>query len=64
MARNAGADQLTVFDGRFGLPRSDPDHIARDGITVTADEAAAMAADEHPNGTLSFAPYFDLQEDE
>lgn len=64
MAKNAGADRLTVFDGRFGLPRSDPDHIARDGIIVTADEAAAMAADEHPNGTLSFAPYFDLQEDD
>jgi len=64
MARNAGADRLTVFDGRFGLPRSDPDHVARDGITVTADEAAAMAADEHPNGTLSFAPYFDLEDDE
>lgn len=64
MAKNVGADQLTVFDGRLGPGRSDPDHIARDGITVTADEAAAMAAEEHPNGTLSFAPYFDLQEDD
>ncbi|MBW8638985.1 phage portal protein [Hoeflea sp. WL0058] len=64
ITKNAGADRLTVFDGRFGRPRSDPDHIARDGIVVTADEAAAMAADEHPNGTLSFAPYFDIQEDE
>ncbi|MDF1778748.1 MAG: phage portal protein [Rhizobiaceae bacterium] len=64
MARAAGADRLTVFDGRLGPDRSDPDHIARDGIIVTADEAAQMAADEHPNGTLSFAPYFDLQDEE
>ncbi|MBZ0164576.1 MAG: phage portal protein [Notoacmeibacter sp.] len=62
MARSAGAGQLTVFDGRLGPDRSDPDHIARDGIVVTAAEAEAMAAEEHPNGTLSFAPYF--QEDE
>lgn len=64
MARSAGTDRLTVFDGRLGPDRSDPDHIARDGIIVTADEAAQMAADEHPNGTLSFAPYFEIQEDE
>ena len=63
MAKNVGAERLTVFDGRLGPDRSDPDHIARDGSIVTADEAAAMAADEHPNGTLSFAPYLDLEDD-
>lgn len=63
MAKHIGAERFVVFDGRLGEGRSDPDHIARDGSIVTADEAAQMAADEHPNGTLSFAPYLDLEED-
>lgn len=57
-ARSANVDRFIVFDGRLGPGRSLPDHIARDGSIVTADEASQMAADEHPNGTLSFAPYF------
>lgn len=57
-ARAAAVERFIVFDGRLGPDRSDPDHIARDGSIVTADEASQMASDEHPNGTLSFAPYF------
>lgn len=57
-ARVANVERFIVFDGRLGPDRSDPDHIARDGSIVTADEASQMASDEHPNGTLSFAPYF------
>ncbi|MEC9343575.1 MAG: phage portal protein, partial [Pseudomonadota bacterium] len=64
VARSAGADRFIVFDGRLGPGRSDPDHIARDGSIVSAAEAAQMAADEHPNGTLSFAPHFDLQDED
>jgi Phage portal protein len=57
-ARAAGVEKFTVFDGRFGPGRSTPSHIARDGSVVTAAEAETMAEEEHPNGTLSFAPYF------
>jgi hypothetical protein len=37
--------------------------MARDGSIVTVDRALQMAAEEHPNGTLSFGPHFD-EEDE
>lgn len=57
-ARAANVEKFIVFDGRLGPGRSLVDHIARDGSIVTAAEAAQMAADEHPNGTLSFAPHF------
>ncbi|ADZ70108.1 Phage portal protein [Polymorphum gilvum SL003B-26A1] len=62
-ARAANVEQFIVFDGRLGPDRSDPDHIARNGSIVSAAEASQMAADEHPNGTLSFAPYFADEED-
>jgi len=58
-AAAAGVTSFIVFDGRFGLPRSTLSHIARDGSIVGADEALIMAATEHPNGTLSFAPSFE-----
>lgn len=57
-ARAANVERFIVFDGRLGPGRSRDDHIARDGSIVSAAEAAQMAADEHPNGTLSFAPHF------
>jgi hypothetical protein len=57
-AKAAGVDKFTVFDGRLGPGRSDVYCMARNNKVVTADQAAAMAASEHPNGTLSFAPYF------
>jgi HK97 family phage portal protein len=57
-AKAAAVEKFVVFDGRLGPGRSLPDHIARDGSIVSASEAERMAADEHPNGTLSFAPYF------
>ncbi|MEP9402046.1 phage portal protein [Sphingomonas silueang] len=62
-ARAGGVEKFMVFDGRLGPGRSKPDHIARNGSIVTADEADKMAAAEHPNGTLSFAPYFDDEDD-
>jgi len=58
-AKAAGVNRFIVFDGRLGPGRSTPSHIERHGSIVTADEADAMAAAEHPNGTLSFAPYFE-----
>ena len=61
-ARSANVEKFIVFDGRLGPGRSLPDHIARDGSIVTAAEATQMAADEHPNGTLAFAPYFGADE--
>lgn len=57
-AKAANVDSFIVFDGRLGPGRSLVDHMARDGSIVTAAEADRMAADEHPNGTLSFAPHF------
>lgn len=58
-ARHEGVQRFIVFDGRLGPGRSTPSHIARDGSIVSADEAEVMAAEEHPNGTLSFAPYIE-----
>lgn len=58
----AGVDRFMVFDGRLGPGRSKPDHMARNGSIVTAEEAVAMAEAEHPNGTLSFAPHFNLED--
>lgn len=55
----AGVDNFVVFDGRLGPGRSTPSHIARNGTIVSADDALTMAEDEHPNGTLSFAPSFE-----
>jgi hypothetical protein len=57
-AKAANVDRFIVHDGRLGPGRSLPDHIARDGSIVTAAEADQMATAEHPNGTLSFSPYF------
>ncbi len=57
--RAAGVDSFVVFDGRLGPGRSLPEHMARNGSVVTTDEALTMAELEHPNGTLSFAPYFE-----
>jgi len=57
-SQHEGIERFQVFDGRLGEGVSTPEHIARDGIIVTSDEAAQMAAEEHPNGTLSFTPHF------
>ncbi|MFK0277432.1 phage portal protein [Ensifer sp. NPDC090286] len=62
--RAAGVESFVIFDGRLGPGRSLPSHIARHGDIATADQAAQMAADEHPNGTLSFAPHFGDDQDE
>lgn len=57
--RAAGVTSFIVFDGRLGPGRSLLTHIARNGSVVTDAEALVMAAAEHPNGTLSFAPNFE-----
>lgn len=58
-ARAAGVTSMIVYDGRLGPGRSVPSHIARNGSIVSIDEALTMADEEHPNGTLSFAPNFE-----
>lgn len=50
----AEVDKLEVIDGQ--LPDSDEICIRRDGTIVTMAQAEAIMQDEHPNGTLSFAP--------
>lgn len=62
-AKAAGVERFIVFDGRLGPGRSLQEHMDRDGSIVTAAEADQMAADEHPNGTLSFAPHYGDEED-
>jgi HK97 family phage portal protein len=59
-AAAAGVTQLVVFDGRLGPGRSLESHMARHGSIVSVEEAVAMAEAEHPNGTLSFAPHFEI----
>ncbi len=58
--RAAGVEEYVIFDGRFGEPRSELSHIARDGKIVSADDAYIMATNMRPNCTLSFAPNFSL----
>jgi HK97 family phage portal protein len=58
--RAAGVEEYVIFDGRFGEPRSELSHIARDGKIVSADDARIMAENMRPNCTLSFAPHFSL----
>lgn len=56
----AGVGEYVIFDGRFGEPRSEASHIARDGMIVSAEDARIMAENMRPNCTLSFAPHFSL----
>lgn len=58
--RAAGVEEYVIFDGRFGEPRSELSHIARDGKIVSAEDAWTMATNMRPNCTLSFAPHFSL----
>lgn len=58
--RAAGVEEYVIFDGRFGEPRSELAHIARDGKIVSAEDAYIMATNMRPNCTLSFAPHFSL----
>lgn len=60
----SGIEKFIVFDGRLGPGRSKPSHIDRDGSIVDGATAEDMAEAEHPNGTLSFSPYFDLDEED
>jgi HK97 family phage portal protein len=54
----AGATGLLAFDSQ-GSGKSDPDCEERDGQTFSFADAESALADEHPNGTLNFAPVFD-----
>jgi HK97 family phage portal protein len=58
--RAAGVTEYVVSDGRFGSPRSELAHIARDGKIVSAEDARIMADNMRPNCTLSFTPHFSL----
>lgn len=58
-AKAAGVTSFIVYDGLLGPGRSLLSHMARNGSIVTAEQALQMAEDEHPNGTLNFAPSFD-----
>lgn len=58
--RAAGVAEYVIFDGRFGEPRSELSHIARDGKIVSAEDAMIMATNMRPNCTLSLAPSFSL----
>jgi HK97 family phage portal protein len=58
-AKAAGVTSLIVYDGLLGPGRSLLTHIARNGSIVSIAEAPTMADEEHPNGTLSFAPNFE-----
>lgn len=46
---------VIAFDNRIG--HDDADCIERDQTVMTMDEAYSVLEDEHPNGTLNFAPY-------
>ncbi len=59
-ARDAGVQMAIVFDNLTGF--DDDICSGMNGIIVTLDEAQALAADEHPNGTRSFSPL--IQEDQ
>ncbi|MEK7765121.1 MAG: phage portal protein [bacterium] len=56
-ARAAGAPRVMVFDARLGP--TDEECEALNGAIVSAEEAEALAASEHPNGTRSFTPWFE-----
>ena len=54
--------EVLVFDDQIGHSGVDPDHTEcaeRNGRHVSFAEAELMKDQEHPNGTLSFAPIFD-----
>ena len=53
-ARDAGVQMAIVFDNRTGF--DDDICSAMNGVTVTLEEAQALAGDEHPQGTRSFSP--------
>jgi hypothetical protein len=73
-AKDAGVDKFVVHDGRLGpdvaagpndaLPGvRGMGHFERDGQIVDAETADLMLAEEHPNGTLSFSPFFEDDDD-
>lgn len=58
-SKEVGAEYFEIIDGQ--LPNSDEFCIARNGKIVQASQTETLAFSEHPNGTLSFAPYFDSE---
>lgn len=57
--KSTGAEYFEIIDGQ--LPTSDEFCIARNGKIVQASQTETLAFTEHPNGTLSFAPYYDSE---
>lgn len=51
-----GVQQVEMIDGD-----GDPECAARDGRVVSLEEAERHMAEEHPNGTLDFAPIVNLE---
>ena len=47
-------DRVLLFDARLG--NTDADCLDRDNTEVSFQEAQQLSFDEHPNGTLDFAP--------
>ena len=54
VVEEAGLDMVAILDGQ--LPTSDDECRGRNGLEVTLDEAKALLAAEHPNGTMDFIP--------
>ena len=52
----SGADRVIAFDAQIGA--TDADCMARDGQVYDLAEAQILTEAEHPNGTLSWAPYY------
>jgi HK97 family phage portal protein len=53
--REANIEQAQLYDGS-----DDDECAARDGQVVSLSEAEQVLSEEHPNGTLGFAPIVDL----
>ena len=54
--RSPDITHVVAFDAQLGADRSDPDCIARNGRKFNLKDARVEMNEEHPNGTLSFAP--------
>lgn len=54
--KQSGAQQVMVFDARLG--DTDEDCEARDQQIVDLNTAERWMEEEHPNGTMSFTPWF------
>lgn len=56
-AKATNAQHAMIFDARLG--DTDEECEALNGVIVTLEEAETLVADEHPNGTRSFTPWYE-----